>query len=194
MALSVETGSGLSDANAYVSVAEVDTYAAARNITAWATASTAQKEAAIIEATFYLDSKFIFLGAQTSAAQALSWPRAGAADIYGGQAIPSNALPISLKRACMELAIKSQGGTTLMEDLAHGGDVTSEAVGPLKVTYKDGASNTTLYMVTGLIKGLIRPEDPNYAPAISGPTYQSEQYFSGGQFNNTGDGASPGGS
>lgn len=194
MTIIVEDGSGKTDSNAYVSVADTDSYATLRNRTGWAALTTAQKEAAIVEASFYLDAQFIFLGTKVSAAQALSWPRSGVNDTIAGTAIPNNVVPINVRRSAMELAIKSGLGTTLLEDLSHGGQLSSESVGPISVSYKDNSPGTTLYMVTGLLKGLVRPEKPVYAPGIVAPSYAADQFFGPDQFTNKGNGQSTGGS
>lgn len=59
MAFIVEDGSGVYNANAYMSVADVTTYLTerARN-TAWSAATTANQQAAIIEATDYIEQRF----------------------------------------------------------------------------------------------------------------------------------------
>lgn len=191
MALVVEDGTGNANANAYVAVADVDTYATLRNQSSWAGYATAVKENAIVEATLYLDAHFTFLGTKVAYGQGLSWPRSAVYDTTEGVNVPSNVVPISLKRACMELALKVAAGTQLLEDLSHGGAVSSEKVGPIAVTYKDDSPNTTLFMITGLIKGLLRPDDPAYAPTIAQPANNGEQFFTEGKFQNTGDGLSP---
>lgn len=193
MALVVETGSGASNSNGYVAIADVDSYAADLNRTDW-TGSDAVKTAAIINATFYLDSKFVFIGTRANQAQALAWPRNGARDFYDSVSYSSSTIPLILKRACMELAIKSLTGEVLMDDLAHGGQVKQETVGPISVTYQDRADAATFYMVLGLLKGIIRPADPTYAPSIKQPSYAADQYFTADQYNDTGNGRSPGGS
>ena len=193
MALVVEDGTGKSNANAYVDVASVTSYAADRNYTAWAGYSTPVQEAAIIAATFYLDSKYIFIGQKATAAQALAWPRVGASDVNDGVDYAANSIPLSLRRAVMELAVKAGAGTNLMPDLAHGGQVKSESVGPISVTYMDNADPTTKFMVTGLIKGLVRPSDSTYGMLAHEPSYTADPYFEPDQFNNVGDVQSPGG-
>lgn len=54
MALIVEDGTGLADAESYLSVADADTYHADRNNEAWQDYSTAEKEAALRKATQYI--------------------------------------------------------------------------------------------------------------------------------------------
>lgn len=193
MALVVETGSGLSTANAYVAVADVTSYASDRNYTAWAALTTAQKEAAIIDATLYLDAHYTFLGTRVSSTQALAWPRSGASDMSEGVAISSTSVPLAVKRSAMELAVKSSNGTALAPDLAHGGAIKSETVGPISVTYSDGAPSATLFMITGLLKGLIRPADTTYGMVGHTPSYSVDAYFTPGQFDNNGDVQSSGG-
>jgi len=61
MALIVETGTGIREANAYTDVAYVTSYLTARNRqneNGWNTATTAAKEAAVIAATDYIDTRF----------------------------------------------------------------------------------------------------------------------------------------
>jgi len=124
MALVVEDGSGVTGANAYVSVQEADDYYAIHLYgTTWTSASmtTARKEAAIVMATRMIDASFSFKGNQYSVSQALKWPRYGVrlpSDPAAGQAyqpdaenqspdyyntLPSNMIPQALKNAVMEL-------------------------------------------------------------------------------------------
>lgn len=194
MAFTVETGSGVTDANSYASVADADSYASDRGYASWGSLTNPDKQAALIEASFYIDAQFQFVGNKVKYTQGLSWPRALAYDVSEQVDIPSNVIPIAVKRAAMELAVKKASGTVLLEDLAYGGAVKSEQAGPVAVTYKDDSPNTTLYMITGLLKGLLNPKDPAYAPNVQSPSYASDQYFGPGQFDNNGSGLSTGGS
>lgn len=193
MALVVETGAGLTNANAYVAVVEVDAYASDRGITDWAALSNTAKESAILSATTYLDANFMYSGSLTNPAQALSWPRTDAYDRANNVPVPPNIVPTTIKRACMDLAVKSGTGTILLEDQPHGGAIKSEQVGPLKVEYMDGAPAATLFAVTGLIKGLLRSDSKTYGLSIKGAGNNAPQYFVEGQYQNTGRGPSPGG-
>lgn len=194
MALVVEDGTGLAAANSYVSIAEADTYAADKNETAWSGYSSAIKTAALINASLYLDASFSFIGNKTSAGQGLAWPRTGVVDYVETVTYASNAIPLVLKRAVIELAIKNAAGGDLLEDLAHGGRITSEQVGPLKVTYSEQAPAGTIFGITMLLKGLIVSRDETYAPNVKAPTFDADQYFGSNQFQNFGSGRSPGGS
>lgn len=73
MALVVEDGTGVVNADSYASLATVDAFQAARGGTAWAAASAPNREIAIRRATDYLDLYHIS-GEQLSSTQSLSWP------------------------------------------------------------------------------------------------------------------------
>ena len=79
MALTVETGSGSATADAFVSVADCDTYCEARGLTDWTGAEDSPasiKEAAIRRATAHLSGAYAWKGARTKGReQALAWPR-----------------------------------------------------------------------------------------------------------------------
>ncbi len=150
MTLIVEDGGGHADANAYVSVAEADEYFALRGNAAWAAAEAADKEAAIVRATDYLDAGHAFRGVRASQTQALAWPRLGAED-DAGRAIAG--VPEAVRRACAELALRALAGD-LLPDAPRGGGVKSESVGPLSVTYADGAPAGT---VRAAVDRLLRP-------------------------------------
>lgn len=108
----VEDGSGKPDANSYVTDVEVSKYMTDRGITAPTGDALASQ---IILATDWLESVPNFKGSRTTEQQALQFPRTG---VYvGGEVLPPDAIPQSLKRAHMQLvadAVKSgkplQGG------------------------------------------------------------------------------------
>lgn len=103
MSFTVETGTGASDSNAYISVAFADTYHADRGRTDWTNASTAQKQAAIVRASDFIDSHYMFVGYIAVAAQAMDWPRKGVYDIYAN-AIGDDEIPPQVEKACAEYA------------------------------------------------------------------------------------------
>ena len=100
MALVPEDGTGLAGADAYAAIATVDAYATARALTAW-TGADSVKEAAIREATVYLDTTYSWNGAIKLVTQALAWPRAGVTDREGREV---TGLPQRVIDACCELA------------------------------------------------------------------------------------------
>lgn len=187
MALVIETGAGVTGANAYCAVADVDTYSTSRNQnTAWTALSTAAKEAAIVEATLYLETKFRYAGTKNSYGQGLSWPRLSAYDSSAALDIPSLTVPPAIKIACMDLALKSGLGTVILDDSARGGMTKMEKVGPLEVQYADNAPVGTDYGIEGLLKGIIIRDGVVAQPLFQSPEYSDDQYFTNDQFNNNG--------
>lgn len=144
MALIVEDGAGRADAESFASVAEADTYHAARGQgDAWDAAD--DKEVALRLATDYLEQAFRgrWLSFRTTAAQRLSWPRAwvtlpDAPYGYGSWAafVPNNVVPLEVKQACMELALRTLSGP-LAPDLTR--TTVMEKVGPIEVQYNRSA-------------------------------------------------------
>ena len=89
MAFTVEDGTGMSNANAYVTIAEADSYIEdyARNNTTWANSNDASKKGYIKEATQSLDLIWggRYVGVKLDVNQALSFPRFGGYDREGYQ-------------------------------------------------------------------------------------------------------------
>lgn len=154
--LTVEDGSGLPASESYISVAAADTRLAAHGFILWATLSTAEKEQALRRATTYMVGVYRerWAGYRVSTTQALDWPRYqapikdSASMNYGGRSYyPSNAVPASVANACADLALKAAAG-----DLAPDIDrqTKTETVGPISVSYMDGASPFVRYRAIDL--------------------------------------------
>lgn len=97
----VEDGTGLLGANAYIETSFADTYFSEREKLEWAALTSTKKQAAIILATDYIEVRFgrFFLGEKLVPESALSFPRTGISDYYDG-------LPLVLKKACAEYAYR----------------------------------------------------------------------------------------
>ena len=113
------------------------------------------KDAALRAATEYLQSVYgtRWDGMRTFNAQALDWPRIGVPrpdDASGEWA--SNIVPVAVKRACMELAIRWSPTAPLLTDL--GRETLSERVDVIAVTYAPGASRQTQYAA---VAAMLRP-------------------------------------
>lgn len=132
MALVVEDGTGVSNADAYAAIATVDAYATARALTAW-TGTTAVKEAAIKEATVYLDTSYAWKGAIESETQALAWPREGVIDKEGREV---TGLPQRVIDACCELAVMKI--TAALVTSRSEAEVQSMTAGAVSITYARG--------------------------------------------------------
>lgn len=134
MAFVVEDGTAKADANSYVTIADADSYFADRDNTAW-TGADAVKQAALVKATDYIEGRFgqRFIGSKKTTTQALAWPRTGAADFA------DTAIPVGLRRACCEYAVRALSAE-LAPDLkvdASGLTVvaTKKKVGPIETDY-----------------------------------------------------------
>lgn len=137
----VETGAGLTNANSYVSEAELTTYASDRGITLTGTSSVL-----ILKAMDYLESK-LFIGSKTSIAQSLQWPRYGAEiDNYY---VDSDSVPVLLKEAEMELCIAIDGGVNPLAN--QGRETLKEKVDSIAVEYK-ASSRAVTYLTAAETK------------------------------------------
>lgn len=157
MALTVEDGTGLADAESYASVADADSYHALRGNTLWATMSETEKEAALRRATDYLVQAYRlrFKGTRVNGVQTLDWPRNfveredftyatlnGYSYIGGAYYYPSDDVPVEMVQACCLAAFKAASGDLApdIEPLA-----IREKVGPIEVERAPGSSRVIRY-------------------------------------------------
>lgn len=136
MALIVEDGSGLSTAEAYISVVDADAYFSARGNAAWALLTTEQKEQALRRGAEYMSAVYggAWRGHRLKLTQSLDWPRTSV--LYP---IP---IPLEIARANAELALRASAGELLADQ---GTQVVQETVGPVSVTYAAGARQNVRY-------------------------------------------------
>ena len=159
----VEDGTGKADANSYVSVEFADDYFSARGATEWASLGDDAKEAALVNATDYIDNVFQWLGKKEFDGQSLRFPRVGVVD-YDGTEI--SGIPNRLKQAVCDAALITSGGTELFEVAEQNGDVVSETITTLSFTYSKNGSrsttSTTLYdSINTKLRGLFRDNSRN---------------------------------
>lgn len=154
MSFVVETGAGLTNANSYISVADADTYVADHgNEAVWTSATNAQKEAALRNATQYIDLKYgdKFKSCKTNinsgSRQALQFPRISVID-EDGYLYDDDEIPECLKNAVVEAALRILAGDDLLGVL-ESATIQSESstVGPLSesITYVGGKSPVKRY-------------------------------------------------
>lgn len=153
MALVVETGQGLTNADAYASVAECDDYHAKYgNPTAWTDATDAAKETAIRIATQFIDLEYgtRWRGTARSSEQALDWPRFAVRNDDGGifyegvfyATLPYDVVPSEIKNATAYLALRSVNGDDFLPDLQDSASVLEKTtkVGPITTTKRYSGS------------------------------------------------------
>ena len=92
----------------------------------------AQKEAALIRASDWLNRKVMWNGRKASRSQRMAWPRAGVSTQDGP--VPSDEVPAEVVEACCELA-----GFFVEQDylapLDRGGDIASLGVDVISIAY-----------------------------------------------------------
>lgn len=133
MALIVEDGSGVPDANSYRDETDLLAYAAARGVT------LTDVEVKAIKAMDYIESfREQFQGAKTDPLQSLQWPRAGVA--IDCVAIADDFMPVELGDAQAQLMMALEDGIELVPNVEGGQFAIREKVGPLEVAYSDSVN------------------------------------------------------
>lgn len=137
MALVIEDGSIVANANSFVTVEEIRVYALQRGFEL--PAEDSKVEVFAINAMDYIFSKEEqFQGVRTSEVQELPEPRTGAY-VYG-KLVGSNVIPPAAKRAQLQLALDNSQGVDLMPTVT-GAAVKREKVGPLETEYEVSATS-----------------------------------------------------
>lgn len=148
MAFVVEDGTGLSEANSYVSIAEADDFNADRGNVAW-TGDDAAKQAALVKATDYIEQSYgsRWRGEKLVDNQGLALPRD-----FG------TPLPRQLKQAVCVLALEAIAGTDLNPTVDRA--IKREKTDVIETEYMDNAAPVEqrpaidgLLMATGLLYG-----------------------------------------
>lgn len=151
MSLIVEDGSGKSNSESYISVADADTYHSNRGNTDWAALTTTVKEQLLRKATEYMVAVYRLRwdGYRYVNTQALDWPRiyVPVRDICSVNAYPEyvdfDVVPVLVQNACAEFALKANA-ETLLDDQEQ---VTiREKVGPIEVEYDKFSPQSKRYL------------------------------------------------
>jgi len=142
VSLIVEDGSGLANAESYISAAGADARMSAIGDATWAVLTTAQKEEALRRSTIYMEQAYRgrWTGLRMTREQALSWPRYGVC--VDGFYLPSDEVPADIANACADLALKAAAGD-LNEDLTRG--VVREKIGPIETEYDRNSPQSVRY-------------------------------------------------
>lgn len=147
MTLVIEDGSGKSDSQSYVSVADVQAYGLAYNIS-----STHVTDAVVLTAMRYLEGNYYerWIGIKKTETQALSWPRAWATR-RDGYTQGESVIPKEVKDAVCALALRATPGVNLSPDITRDDSVMEEEVGPIRVRYFNSAPTVAIYRDVELI-------------------------------------------
>lgn len=128
----VEDGTGVADANSYMSIETVRHYAANRGFTL--SAENDVVAAQLIRGFDYIETKECeFQGERVYAATA--FPRSGV--VINGVEIADNAIPNLLTSALGHLVIAQNNGIDIMPNFVAGDYIVKEKTGPLETTFAD---------------------------------------------------------
>jgi hypothetical protein len=149
MPLIVEDGTGLSNADAYISLADARIYAAAYGYTLPDDDTLA--EIAIRQGTQYIDmQESCFGGTRLVQAQSLSWPRLGAVNAYGFE-IASDSIPLQLGYATVAAADEFGAGTDVRATDDGKSIASEEVTGAVAVSYfNNGKTGGTVTITKAL--------------------------------------------
>jgi hypothetical protein len=158
MALIIENGSLVVNANSYVTVSQVRDYASARGILL--PSADADIEHYLIKAMDYLESITNYKGDKVNIAQNLEWPRVNVT--IGLSTVDSSIIPAQLLKAQMQLALHVSDGIDL-NPITTGNFVVKEKIGPIETQYSETLNtdlSPTLPLVDALLYILISPSKP----------------------------------
>lgn len=153
MALIVEDGSGIANANTYADLEFIREYASLRGV-------ELSDDDAVLEPVVFRVMDFIEsrdFGGRRVFIDGLSFPRAGLA--IDGVDIPADAIPLGLKRAEAQLVIDvSITGVDLMPSANAAPMVKREKVGPLETEYfgPDGVGGPEIPLASALLAPFMR--------------------------------------
>jgi hypothetical protein len=154
----VEDGTGLANADAYVTVDYCADYCTERGLT-FGTSPTLVGEQAIVRATAALDAIYRgrFSGYKTHGRdQSLEWPRTASYDreFY---TLPNDEIPTEVKYATCEMAVRELADPgSMMPDLERGGQVRRLKAGSVEIEYgSNSMAQTTFQLVDGIMSGLL---------------------------------------
>lgn len=164
MALTVEDGTGLADADSYFATATADAYHTGLGNTAWTALGTPAKESAARRGTSYVDRHYAgrWPGARVNGrTQRLAWPRTDVED-SDGEEVADDEVPAEVVEAAMLAALREgvSPGSLAPDEIATA-VVKKETVGPLSVEYAVGTSASAQPVVTeidSLLWSLLLPD------------------------------------
>lgn len=117
MAFTHEDGTGVTGANGYIDDTFFDTYFGDRANALAVALSLAEKQAAIIKASDYIDKRFgiLFRGIRRQKPQGLEWPRI---DAWDNDGYNFDVVPTQIEKATAEYALRAHNLTELAPDPA----------------------------------------------------------------------------
>lgn len=139
MALIIEDGTGVTNANSYETLVNIRAFATARGETL--PTDDTELEALVIDAMDYIESfRSRFKGSKVSPTQPLQFPRNNV--VIEGYNYPSNEIPNDLKKALAQAVIEANS-TDLQPNTAQA--IKRERVDVIEVEYQDSTSADVVF-------------------------------------------------
>lgn len=167
MALIVEDGSIVANADSYISLADAKSFLENYyseyddEAAAFLGYGTTRQEIILRRACYDLDRKYRkrWKGFKRVQTQALDWPRVDVAD-EDDYDVPEDSIPRRLQRAQVEIAKRLANEVAIFEDRDRGGRIQSEKVDVISVSYFANAPSETLFEgLDAVLKGLLKTEN-----------------------------------
>lgn len=140
MAIVVEDGTGLTNADALISVDYLESYCDARGKD-YSSYTTAQEEQAIVRATDFMSESYTWQGfklkerGHADGEQSLAWPRQYVID-RNGYSLASDSVPSEVQKATAELAFYELGNVGALQPVYTPSErVRMEKFGPVSFEY-----------------------------------------------------------
>lgn len=170
MALTVEDGTVVTDANTYVSVDYVDSYCELRGLVAWtASTDTDTKEQAILRAMDYIESR-PFKGTKSEYENPCEFPRVGLylnSQTYNytvngytisNYLVEDNEIPANLKKAQSQAAYEEfMSPGCLQINMDKDSFVIRKKIDVIETEYQSGKEETIYKKVDSFLKDLVNP-------------------------------------
>lgn len=161
----VETGSGVTGANTYYSIASITSWCNNRGLTAWASASTTSRDAALCNAMDYIES-LSYKGYKVSYSYPLRWPRYDCYDTDGYYTnvvlIPSGLpyIPDAVKNAVARAAYEEVvSPNCLTPALTKQNFVKREKIDVLEFEYSKEVPGTIYQKVVNYLKPYLKSKN-----------------------------------
>lgn len=154
MPLIVENGSGLANADSYISLTDARTLAA--NYGWILPDGDTEAEIALRNGAAYVDLwEPKFSGKRLNNDQSLAWPRVDAHKCYGGNKVPidSDVVPNEIKKAQVAASVEFGAGNDPRPS-NDGREIQEETVGPITQKYFQTGANSEGFVITSAVDSM----------------------------------------
>jgi hypothetical protein len=170
VSLTVEDGTGLPDADSYISLQFFKTFCSSRNYDL-ASYADVDMEASLRLAQGWIDTYSRYKGFRLTPTQSLEFPRTGCFDWSSYEV---TGVPLRVKHAAAELAFKGMG-ESLYQDQDRGGKTVSESVGPISTTYAtDAPTGKVWQFAVNLLAQYVRDPKQVLGPLWTDPDLENQ--------------------